>query len=134
MLSDGTIIPFLNFMKFIEAYKSLFGTGSIFKRFHRTHHKVVFYLAMEERKLFLSAMNASKQFFLNLVLYYNMCFSKILTLGFVRRNEEGHEKRLFHPSCGISVTIAESDRNERLGCFNLRWKVFGRLSCEESAF
>lgn len=62
-LSDGTMIPFLNFMKFIEAYKSLFGTGSIFKRFHRTHHKVVFYLAMEERKLFLSAMNASKQFF-----------------------------------------------------------------------
>lgn len=50
-------------MKFIEAYKSLFGIGSIFKRFHRTHHKVVFYLEMEERKLFLSAMNASKQFF-----------------------------------------------------------------------
>lgn len=58
--------------------------------------------------------------FLNLVLYYNMCFSKILTLGFVQRNEEGHEKRLFHPSCGISVTIAESDRNERLGWFNSR--------------
>lgn len=47
-------------MKFIEAYKSLFGTGSIFKRFHRIHHKVVFYLEMEERKLFLPAMNASQ--------------------------------------------------------------------------
>lgn len=121
-------------MKFIEAYKSLFGTGSIFKRFHRTHHKVVFYLAMEERKLFLSAMNASKQFFLNLVLYYNMCFSKILTLGFVQRNEEGHEKRLFHPSRGISVTTAESDRNERLGWFNSHWKVYGRLHHVESVF
>jgi hypothetical protein len=121
-------------MKFIEAYKSLFGIGSIFKRFHRTHHKVVFYLEMEERKLFLSAMNASKQFFfLNLVLSYNMCFSKILTLGFVQRNEEGHEKRVFHRLRSISVTGAESDRNERLSCFNSYWKVCERLSGVESA-
>jgi len=75
-----------------------------------------------------------KQFFLNLVLYYNVCFSKILTLGFVQRNEEGHEKRVFHPPCSISATAAESDRKERSGWFNSRWKVYGRLSRVESAF
>ena len=49
-LSDGIIISFLNFMKFIEAYAPFFGTGSIFKHFNLTHHKVVFYLGMGERE------------------------------------------------------------------------------------
>ncbi|KAL6088152.1 hypothetical protein STEG23_021353 [Scotinomys teguina] len=58
----------------------------------------------------------------------------ILTLGFVQRNEEGHEKRLFHPLRSISVTTAESDRDEILDWFNSRWKVCGRPSHVESAF
>lgn len=67
--------------------------------------------------------------FLNLVLHYNTCFSRILTLGFVQRNEEGHEKWLFYPLRGISMTVTESDRNERLGWFNSHWKVYVRLRC-----
>lgn len=44
---------------------------------------------------------------------------KDLTLGFVQRKEEGHEKWLFYPLHGISMTVAESDRNERLGRLHL---------------
>lgn len=73
-------------------------------------------------------MNASKYFLENLVLYYNMSFSKILTLGFVQRHEEGHEKWFFYPLHSISMTIAESDRNERLYWLYSHWKASVRLS------
>lgn len=89
-------------MKFIEAYASFFGTGSIFKHFNLTHHKVVFYFGMGETEeiIFLYHECFQRFFFLNLVLYYNMSFSKILTLGFVQRHEEGHEKWFFYPLLG----------------------------------
>lgn len=53
---------------------------------------------------------------------------KDLTLRFAQRKEEGHEKWLFYPLHGISMSVAESDGDERLGWLPVQWETHVRLS------